>query len=591
MNSTADPGAGRTLSRILGAGLLCAVLFPAAARAAEGPDARFVEETRQYFGRLEKLGFSGEILVARDGVPLLAEGYGLADRENGVRWNTGTVTTVGSITKQFTAAAIMALETDGLLSVGEPITKYFADVPQDKKGITLHQLLTHSSGLVDPDGIDDFDPIGREEFVRRVLVEKLAFAPGSSFSYANANFSLLGAIVEKVSGKSYERYLRDRLFAPAGIFETGYKLPFWGPGRLAVGYGPNERWGTILGRPMAEDGPYWALRANGGIHSTAFDVLRWAEALRTGRALPAAAVEKMWTPHVSEGDDGFYGYGWGIRMLPGGTKVVTHNGGNGIYFADLAIVPSAKTVLFVATNAVSRSPQGLLGLVGGRYQSGRPYPGIPDVAPASAADLDAAVGRYAKGGDAIQVTRSGDELALSARGTAAFACLHSARKPDLARCERLSRRMEAIVSALLSRNFGPLHEAYGGEVPLERLKAVWSERLDGFEREFGAIRGHEVLGTAAEEERDVTLVRVRFGRGAVERAFVWSPKEPERLRGISQRGITSPVRCVPVTGGGFATWDAPSGASVPVRFDRDGAGRPRIRLGTGEVTFEAPRAD
>jgi len=579
------------VTKLLPVVLLGVALFPAGAGSAEGPDASFVDDTRRYFVRLEKLGFSGEILVAKDGILLLAEGYGLADRENGTRWSPATVTSLGSITKQFTAAAILALESDGVLSVRDPITKYFPDVPEDKKAITLHQLLTHSSGIVDPDDIGDFDPIGREEFVRRILKEKLAFAPGTSYEYTNSGYSLLGAIVEKVSEKSYERYLRDRLFAPNGLFETGYRLPPWGPGRLAIGYGAKERWGTILGRPMAEDGPYWALRANGGIHSTAFDVLRWAEALRTGRALPAAAVERMWTPHVSEGGDSSYGYGWGIRTLPDGRKLVTHNGGNGIYFADLMIVPSEKVVIFIATNAVSRAPQGLLSLVGRRFQSGRPYPEIPDVAPASASDLDTATSRYSRGGDVVEVSQSGGELALEARGTAAFARLHSTRKPDLAMCEQLSRRMETIMTSLLKRNFGPIHKAYGGEVPLERLKAIWNERLDGFEREFGAIRGHEVLGTAAEDERDVTLVRIRFERGALDRLFVWSPVKPEKLLGISQRGNNSPVRCVPVAGGRFATWNAASGASISVRFDRDGSGRRRIRIGTGDETFEALRAE
>lgn len=579
-----------TATRLFGVSLLAAALFPAGAGVAEEPDARFVTETRLYLGRLEKLGFSGEILVAKDGIPLLAEGYGLADRESGIRWSPATVTSLGSITKQFTAAAILALESDGLLSVRDLITKFFADVPEDKKGITLHELLTHSSGIVDPDDIGDFDPIGREEFVRRILKERLAFAPGAEFQYTNSGYSLLGAIVEKVSGKSYERFLRDRLLAPNGIFETGYRLPPWGPGRLAIGYGPKERWGTVLGRPMAEDGPYWALRANGGIHSTAFDVLRWAEALRTGRALPAAAVERMWTPYVGEGGDSSYGYGWDVRTLPGGTKLVTHNGGNGIYFADLAILPSERVVLFVATNAVSRAPQGLLGIVGRQFQTGRPYPEIPDVAPASESDLESAAGRYARGGDAIEVIRSGGELVLEARGTAAFALLHSARKVDFARCERLSHRMGTIMTSLLKRNFGPLHEAYGSEVPLERLTRVWNERLDDFVREHGAIRGYEVLGTAAEDERDVTLIRFRFERGALDRAFVWSPREPEKLLGISIRGIPMPVRCVPVVGGRFATWDVTSGASIPVRFDRDSAGHLRINIGTGDETFEALRA-
>jgi len=578
------------MTKTAGAALLAAALLSAAA-AAQSPDARFAEETRRYFRRLEKLGFSGEILVAKDGVPLLAEGYGLSDREKGTPWSTGTVTTLGSITKQFTAAAILALESDGLLSVNDPISKYFPGVPEDKRAITLHQLLTHSSGISDPEDLDDFDPIGREAFVGRILKEKLAFSPGTSFEYANANFSLLGAIVETVSGQGYERFLRDRLFAPNGIYETGYRLPFWGPGRLAIGYGPKERWGTILERPMAEDGPYWVLRANGGIHSTAFDVLRWVEALLSGRVLPPAALEKLWTPWVKERGGGSYGYGWGVRALPDGTKVVTHNGGNGIYFADLVLVPSEKAVLFVATNAASRAPMGLLGLVGRRYHSGQPYPEIPDVAPAPEAGWDETVGRYAGEGAVVDVTRRGAELAVEARGTKAFALLHSTHPPDLPLCEKLSRRMEAIAASLLKGDFAPLVEAYGGEPKPERLKAVWTERLDEMEHGSGKPVGVEVLGTAAEDERLVTLVRFRFERGTAERTFVWSEAKPSRLLGISPRGVASPVRCFPVAGGGFATWDAPAGTSVPVRFGRDASGRRSVRIGAGGGIFEAARTE
>ncbi len=162
-----------------------------------------VAETRTYLKRLEKLGFAGVVLVAKGDAPLFAEGFGLADREHRVAWTPGTISDIGSITKQFTAAAILKMEEAGKLRVTDPIGKYFDGVPADKAAITLHHLLSHSSGLSDPD-IDDFDPVPLAEYVKQTFDKPLLFDPGKGYSYSNANFSLLGAILEKLSGKPYE---------------------------------------------------------------------------------------------------------------------------------------------------------------------------------------------------------------------------------------------------------------------------------------------------------------------------------------------------------------------------------------------------
>jgi CubicO group peptidase (beta-lactamase class C family) len=207
-----------------------------------------------YLNRLENLGFAGAVLVAEGDRTLLASGFGLADREAGRPWTPQTVSTIGSITKQFTGAAILALSDDGRLRVSDAITKYFPDVPPDKQSITLHQLLTHSSGIVDLEGIGDFDPIGRDEFVRRAMQQALAFPPGEGYEYSNAGYSLLGAIIEEITGASYETFVRERFFLPAGMKDTGYILPKFDMQRLAQGYRAGEKWGTVLEHPMADDG-------------------------------------------------------------------------------------------------------------------------------------------------------------------------------------------------------------------------------------------------------------------------------------------------------------------------------------------------
>jgi CubicO group peptidase (beta-lactamase class C family) len=518
-----------------------------------------VADTHTYLSRLEKLGFAGVVLVAKGDDPVFAEGFGLADRERGLRWTPATVSTIGSITKQFTGAAILKLEEGHRLKVSDPIGLYFKDVPPDKSGITLHHLLTHSSGLSDPDDVGDFDPISLDDFVRKVFARPLLFAPGEGYEYANANFSLLGAIIEKLSGMSYEAFIRENLFLPCGMYETGYLLPHWGDGRLALGYRAGKLWGTILGRPMAADGPYWALRANGGIHSTVYDMLRWARALLEGRVLAPESMERYWTPHVSEGGDSFYGYGWSIRTGPGGVKIVNHNGGNGIFFADMAVVPDAKLVVFLMTNVIAetRVANSLLEQVSMRFLTGQAYPVIPEVVDMEAERLEPLAGSYRLpgGAGALRLAMDGKALYIEAEGQPAFAMLHSVRDAEPGRLEKLDRLMDRIISANRKGDFTPLFKVYGEGIPMERLKARWGEVTKEIEDERGPIARFEVLGSARTQDRDETVVRFHCERGAVDRTYVWDLKQEGRLLGMSMRGLAVRLRLYPSGKREFFTWD------------------------------------
>ncbi len=542
-----------------------------------------VSDTRNYLKRLEKLGFAGAGLVAKGDTPLLAEGIGLADRERRLPWSPGTVSDIGSITKQFTGAAILKLEEDGKLSVTDPITRYFDNVPPDKAGITLHQLLSHSSGFPDPD-IDDFEAVPLDEYIRRVFALPLLFVPGTGYSYANANFSLLGAIIEKLSGVSYEAFLRERLFLPNGIYETGYILPAWGDGRLALGYeADGRRWGSFSERPQAADGPHWALRANGGIHTTLYDMLRWARALLSGRVLTPASIQKLWTPHVSEGGGSFYGYGWSIIQAEDGTKVVTHNGGNGIYFADLAIVPETGLVVFVMTNVIAenRSANALLGQIGDRFQGARPYPAIPEVANIDSAAFPSYAGTYRlpEGEGSYRLSMDGSALFIEAEGGRAFSALKSVREIEPGRFDRLSRLTEEIIAGNMKGDFTPLFKAYGGKVLLDRLKAGWEGLTAENEKIRGRVQRYEILGTAATAERDETVVRFFCEKGTVDLTYVWDPKEADLLQGRSVRGLTVRMRLFPSGEREFFTWDGGIRPPKTIRFESGADGRLLLKLG------------
>ncbi len=309
------------------------------------------QKIQDYMRTAHSNGFCGAVLVARSGKIILSRGYGLANREQVVPNTNQTAYLIGSLTKQFTAAAILKLQMMGKLNVQDRIGKYFKKVPRNKRNITIHQLLTHSSGFPEAIG-DDFEPISRDEFIRKAMASKLRFKPGEKYEYSNVGYSLLAAIVEIVSQQPYEVFLNQQLFQPANMLRTGYRVPRWTVDDLAHGYQGAKDWGTILDKPGAADGPYWNLRGNGGILSTVSDLYQWHRALRDDRILSEDAKRLYYTPHVQEGPnaDTFYGYGWVVATTPRNTKVVAHNGGNGIFSADFRRYLDEDVVIIVCSN-------------------------------------------------------------------------------------------------------------------------------------------------------------------------------------------------------------------------------------------------
>ena len=314
-----------------------------------------VDRINAFIAAQAEAGLRGTILVALDGEVIVASGIGNADDKTERPIDADTVFDIGSLTKQFTGAAILKLEIAGLLSTEDVLVDFFPDAPADKANITLHQLLTHSAGFPEALG-DDYTPVLRDEFVALAFAVPLQHAPGESYRYSNVGFSLLAAIIEQVSGQSYEAYLRAALFIPAGMHQTGYLLPDWSDSVIATGYRDGQPISQPNQLPWAEDGPYWHLRGNGGILSTANDMYRWHQALQDDTVLSAAAREKLLTPYIPEDETGisYYGYGWVIVPTSRGTTLITHNGGNGAFFADYWDYPEEQIFIFVATNGVAR---------------------------------------------------------------------------------------------------------------------------------------------------------------------------------------------------------------------------------------------
>jgi CubicO group peptidase (beta-lactamase class C family) len=317
-----------------------------------------VERVNDYLKKLDKIGYSGAVLVALKGEPLISKGYGYSDADRKIKNSPKTVFDIGSLTKQFTAAAILKLEMLGKLSTDDKITKYFQNLPPDKSDITIHQLLRHSAGLPSVVG-GDFENISEAEFIEKVSAAPLRFPVGTQFSYSNVGYSLLGLIIEKVSGQSYEQYLYENLWKPAGMETTGYTRPNFDKNLIAVGYRMDERWGKPTEKEWDKNAPFLHLRGNGGILSTTEDLFKWDQALMSDKILSKAAKEKYYRPELRLDETEkapYYAYGWDVSKTDRNTKRIWHNGTNRVFYADFyRFIDDGVTIILMTNKSLNDS--------------------------------------------------------------------------------------------------------------------------------------------------------------------------------------------------------------------------------------------
>ena len=293
--------------RIRSGWIALVVALPAAlALQSEGEGERVVRETEgltwdslpRRFEDEKAAGFSGAVLVVRSGEVVLDAGYGLANREQSIAITPDTIFAIGSTPIDFTKAAILLLVQEETISLDQPITGFFPDVPPDKRPITLAHLMSGRSGLQDfHDLPGDRDPdhgwIDREEAVRRILAQELLFAPGTGDQHSHSAWGLLAAIVEIASDGTYADFVREHLFAPAGMKDTGFFGEPIPEERLAIGYG--DRSDGEINAPPYWGPTSWLVMGSGGMTSTTRDMLRWMQALRAGRVLSPRSLERYWS--------------------------------------------------------------------------------------------------------------------------------------------------------------------------------------------------------------------------------------------------------------------------------------------------------
>ncbi len=517
-----------------------------------------------YLERIAALGFSGAVLVGVDGEIALEEGYGTADREAGTGWTPSTVSSMGSITKPVTATAILELVERGALSLDDSLPRFLDDVPPDKAGITLRHLLTHTAGVPSSLG-GDFEPVERDDFVRLALDAPLESAPGERYEYSNVGYSLLGIVIELVTGQGYEEFVREAVLEPAGMADTGYRRPGW-EGRVAVGYQGGERWGTVLERPWASDGPGWHLRANGGLHTTVGDLWRWHRALVENRVLDAATRADMESPQVPEDPEGrsHYGYGWAVMESQRGTKLVAHNGGNGVLFSDFLRYVDEDVVVIAQSNVAEWSAIPVAARVAAILFGGDVAmpPAVVAMEPAA---LEALAGTYGAVGAELDVSvGENGSLSLSPRTPDGFSLL-AGGDPDGEVAER-TERIRAGLQAGEAGDWAVLAALFGGRLSAENVAAQEAD----LERRMTIDRGPRletrILGTALFGGRPATLVEYVHETGSWFIRFMWDGPIVARV-GVSGE---APVWTLwPESPRQFFDFDLREGLGLRVRFEED----------------------
>jgi CubicO group peptidase (beta-lactamase class C family) len=371
----------------------------------------------EYMNATARLGFTGSVLVARDGKVIFSKGYGMANAEWDIPNTPQTKFRLGSITKQFTAASILLLQERGKLGVQDPICKYIADCPKAWEPITIHHLLTHTSGIpsyTDVKSPEEFRklslaPVAVTGFVDSFKPKPLEFTPGERMKYNNSGYFMLGYIIEKVSGQSYEAFLQENIFTPLKLADTGYDTHDRILKHRATGYSMRKA-ARINSDYLDMTVPY----AAGSLYSTVEDLFAWNEALFSDKLLSAKSREAMMTV-----DKNNYAYGLAVNQQFN-RKMILHGGGINGFNTMLARFPEEKITVVVLRNADYGNPgPGKISndlaaiLLGEKYEIPRERVAIkvdPKI-------FDAYVGEYELAPNRIfTISREGDRLMSALTG-------------------------------------------------------------------------------------------------------------------------------------------------------------------------------
>ena len=312
--------------------------------AAESTSVRKAELDALLAGYAETEGLGFVALVAQGDEVVFHKAYGMARRKQRLPNFVDTAFDIGSISKTFTAAAIYLLVDDDRLSLDDTLGQHFGNIPEDKQSITINQVLNHTAGLAQyHDRRGDFEVMSRDLALERIFGAGLQNTPGESYAYSNAGYTLLAILVEELTGQPFRDYCREHFFEPLGMRRTGYygDRELWKEDRVATGYGDSKQGKNSPWHWRTDD--LWAVVGNGGVVSTADDLLRWAAA--RDRFFPAPQ------PPADLGKKRRFSNGWYLAFRENTGLQVFHGGASDKGFiAMLRSYPERDTTVILLSN-------------------------------------------------------------------------------------------------------------------------------------------------------------------------------------------------------------------------------------------------
>ncbi|MDQ3171446.1 MAG: serine hydrolase [Acidobacteriota bacterium] len=408
----------RIRTALIALAALCVAMPPSVAAQTETDVTRRIDE--YVSAHAATSDFSGVVLLAKDGKLLFLKSYGLASREWQVPNAPDTKFRIGSITKPFTAMLVMQLHARGELQPGDSICRFLSPCPDAWQPVTIHHLLTHTSGIRSHTSIPAWQarnmaPHTADEVVGYIRDLPLRSAPGARHAYNNSGYFLLGLVIEKVTGRKYEEVLKERILAPLGMIDSGYDWPGTIIPRRASGY--DGRGATLRNTPSID---MHSVFASGAMYSTALDLLKWDQALYGETLLPDALKSTMWTPALDN-----YAYGWEIAAPSPktfGHARMSHSGGINGFGANLIRVPEARLTAIVLSNNEA-APATLISndILSIYYGTSVTPPAARAVATVDPANYDRYAGQYRlPSGAVLTISREGDKLFAHAPGPGTF---------------------------------------------------------------------------------------------------------------------------------------------------------------------------
>ena len=522
-----------------------AILLVAAATATAAPNRAVVSgpaATRidSFMVAAADYGMAGTLLVERDGKVILNKGYGIVDRGKKTRATATTPYLLGSLSKQFTAAAIYKLESQGKLHLTDTLGRWFPDAPADKREITIDQLIHHTSGLPYLGRGDLYDSVSVDSMVRETFSYPLDFAPGARYSYSSPGYDLLGVLIARASGRSFNDFLRREIFGPAGMTETGFV------DETARWTGPKRTPSYSSVDPDPDPPLYPAALApkvvgSGGIISTTGDLWKWEQALRSGRVLDASTTAKLFTPGVAMSPTSSYAGGWLVVRSQRNTTVIMHGGDIGGFNTDMRrMVDEHATIIFLSnTRDAGRGYRDVVPYTVTRVLFG-PAPTLP---PAPAHVPESALRRWngpvpVAPGVTVDARARGGQVWLTARTQEGMFALADADSTTRVQSLALNRLAETTTLPLLSGEAAGLDSIFSPSL-VETAHPFFFQLWKAVADSIGGVTGHEVLGSIVSPPSGArSLVRITGPKGSRVMTLDWLGGKLIQSSPIADDGLT-----------------------------------------------------